>query len=197
MAFSRAVREFCPDMLIAGWKHHDGYLGSPWAPNISTGDDPSPGILVPSPGQEERWHLNMEKDAIVVRPIVHLDLDRSRWERPDPTKKWAFDPPLLGWGEVTVAYPADGNEEIVRFAGRLSRLVNKVTWKRTGFGLDACRWSQAGQPERRNGLGTGELIDPTEKIALNKYYDDSLWDDRLPDEPTGCRVAYDYPGEGD
>ena len=70
----------------------------------------------------------------------------------------------------------------------LLRLVGKITWKRGPFGLDACRWSQSGGEVRR-GLGSGELIDPNEKIELNKYYDDSLWDDAgLPDEPKGPRV---------
>lgn len=59
----------------------------------------------------------------------------------------------------------------------LSTLVN-VTMPLPGFGLHACQWSQAGDSERR-GLGSGILIDPSEKIELNKYYDDALWEDGL------------------
>ena len=92
----------------------------------------------------------------------------------------------MNWGAVVVAYPM-GDDELKQFAGKILRLVDKVTWKRTGYGLDACRWSQSGGAERR-GLGSGVLIDPNIKIEFNKYYDDALWDDRLPDEPTGVRV---------
>lgn len=50
---------------------------------------------------------------------------------------------------------------------------------------DACRWSQTGGRVRR-GLGNGQLIDPAEKIELNRYYDDSLWDDGLSAGPFGA-----------
>tara|TARA_R110002073_G_scaffold329751_1_gene512714 strand:+ start:727 stop:1272 length:546 start_codon:yes stop_codon:yes gene_type:complete len=180
------LREFCPNVLIWGKKHGNNYDISPWVPNISTGDDDHASIFIPSPGQEVQWQLNVEMRQLLVRPRVRLDLQRSSWEWVDPGKKWAFDPPLMNWGAVVVAYPM-GDDELKQFAGKILRLVDKVTWKRTGYGLDACRWSQSGGAERR-GLGSGVLIDPNIKIEFNKYYDDALWDDRLPDEPTGVRV---------
>jgi len=42
----------------------------------------------------------------------------------------------------------------------------------------------------RRAVGSGVQIPPDEPIKLNRYYDDSLWDDRLPDEPTGVRLKY-------
>ncbi len=86
---------------------------------------------------------------------------------------------------MVVGYPRD-NEALKKFAGQLLRLPNKVTARGNAIGLDACRWSQAGGDERR-GLGGGELIDPSEKIELKKYYIDSLWDDRLPETPAWDR----------
>lgn len=71
-----------------------------------------------------------------------------------------------------------------KFATKVLRLVNKVTWKGDRrYGLEACRWSQAGGDVRR-GLGPGWQIDPAEDIQLNKFYDDSLWKDRLPEVST-------------
>ena len=70
----------------------------------------------------------------------------------------------------------NGDGDFKKYAGRVLRLVDKITWKRGSFGLHACKWSQAGGSDRR-GLGSGILIDPSEKIELNKYYDDALWDD--------------------
>jgi len=106
-------------------------------------------------------------------------LERSKWEWLDPSKKWAFDLPLLGWGTLIVGFPRD-DEVMKKYAGKLLRLVNKVACKGGGYGLDACLWSQAGGIGERRGLGSGYCVDPSEEIKLNKYYDDSLWDDRLP-----------------
>lgn len=53
--------------------------------------------------------------------------------------------------------------------------------------LHACQWYLAGAAERR-GLGSGNIIDPNEKIELNECYDDTLWGDGLSETPTGVRV---------
>lgn len=82
---------------------------------------------------------------------------------------------MLDWAEIVVGFP-NGDDGFKKYAGKVLRLVDKITWKRQGFGLHACQWSQAGGTERR-GLGSGILINPSEKIELNKYYDDALWDD--------------------
>ncbi|MDA8637738.1 hypothetical protein N9L49_03895 [Rhodospirillales bacterium] len=112
---------------------------------------------------------------------LRMSFSRSKWYWPDPSKKWAFDPPLLDWGKITVGFP-NSDEGYKKFSGTVLRLINKITWKRTGFGLDACRWSQAGGLTRR-GLGSGILIPPEETIELNKYFDDDLWDDKLKESP--------------
>lgn len=86
-----------------------------------------------------------------------------------------------------------------KFALKVLRLVRRVTWNfkvyplpfdvregglRSGcYGLAACRWSQMGGPVRRAVWGR-RPIPPEAKIELNKYYDDSLWGDGLPDSPT-------------
>lgn len=190
LAYSRVLREFCPGVLIAGNEYRKDQKRSGWVPNIPHGDSDQAFIMVPSPGQEDRWHLNAEMDMIVIRPRCQFYLRRSSWEWSDPTKKWAFDLPLLGWGGVVVGFPRD-DPEIKKFCMKLLRLVNKVTWNRKSYGLDACRWSQAGGKERR-GLGSGILIDPKEKIELNKYYDDTLWDDDLPTESTMKHDRWHY-----
>jgi hypothetical protein len=66
---------------------------------------------------------------------------------------------------------------------KVLRLVGKVTWK-GHWGLDACLWSRTGGVVRRQIEGFGGLFAPDQvppDIPLNKYYDDSLWDDRLPE----------------
>ncbi|MEK9724528.1 MAG: hypothetical protein VW405_13735 [Rhodospirillaceae bacterium] len=66
--------------------------------------------------------------------------------------------------------------------------MNKITVKGHAFGLDACLWSLAGAAVGdRRGLGSGFVIDPDEDIKLNKYYDDDLWEDRLPEVPAWSR----------
>lgn len=185
LAFSRAVREFSPDVLFLGHKPNGTPRDQVLLPNISHDAGDTTGICVPTPGQERQWRINLEMNALLVRPHVGFYLERSRWEWPDPSKKWTFDLPLYGWGEVGVSFPRE-DEDLKKFAGKLLRLINKILRKGGFYGLDACLWSQAGIDERR-GLGSGKLIDPAETIKLNKYYDDSLWDDQLPPEPTWSR----------
>ena len=185
LAFSRVIREYCPDVMF--WGQIPG--GNPYdestLPSIAHCGGGSVSIVLPAPGQEKRWQLNKAMGQILVSPLVGFALDRSKWEWVDPSKKWTFDPPLFGLGELGIYFPHD-DKTLKNFAGRLLRLMNKVTWKDNIFGLDACLWSQSGGEERR-GLGSGELIDPSEKIELNKYYDDSLWDDSLPETPAWDR----------
>ncbi|MEK9753314.1 MAG: hypothetical protein VW338_08905 [Rhodospirillaceae bacterium] len=88
---------------------------------------------------------------------------------------------------MVVGYPRD-NEALKKFAGQLLRLPNKVTAGGNAIGPDVCRWSQAGGDERR-GLGGGQLIDPSEKIELNKYSDDSLWDIACPEHRPGTGTS--------
>jgi DNA-binding Lrp family transcriptional regulator len=184
LAYSRVLREFDPEISDIGdicnldrnplWKDHT--------------------LLRVSPPEEKERLRRLQEMGVSIRGYqVVLDFRRSKWKWLDPAKKWAFDLPLLDWGEVSVGFRM-GDEELKRFAGKVLRLVDKVTWKRTGLGLDACRWSQAGCNERR-GLGDGRVINPGEKIELNKYYDDSLWDDRLPDEATSDGWIWQQPDE--
>lgn len=188
LAYSRVLRELNPDVEFLGYTYQPTEENCTLVPTIAHGDAEECLIRIRHPDEKQRIQLYDELGLKNIRyDKVSLKLRKSRWNWVDPTKKWAFDPPLLDWGEVSVGYPV-GDDELKTFAGRLLRLVGKVTWKRGAFGLDACIWSQSGGDQRR-GLGSGELINPSEKIELNKYYDDSLWnDDGLPEESTGGRV---------
>ena len=155
-------------------------------PNIPHAQSRYVSVSIPAPGQEKAWRINVEMQRQLVRPWVRLDLERSKWIWLDPSKKWAFDLPLLGSGILGVAFPKR-DPETKPFAMKLLRLVNKITWKQYSCGLDACIWSQGGGDTRR-AVDPGVQIPPDEPIKFNKYYDDSLWDDRLPDEPTGARI---------
>ena len=188
LALSRVLREFCPAVMIMGKTPDNAGKRSIPLPSIPHGIYDDVTITLPAPGQEKQWQINLDMRCLMVRPRCRFDLRRSSWERLDPEKKWAFDLPLLGWGEIIAAFPKN-DRELGKFALKLLRLVNKVTWKRSDYGLDACRWSQSGGTERR-GLGSGARIDSKEKIELNRYYDDTLWDDRLPERPTVVRVEY-------
>lgn len=186
LAFSRVLREFCPEVLFFEEQSASVTESSVPIVNIPHAKSRYVSMSVPAPGQEKAWRLNVEMQRQFVRPWVRLDLDRSRWVWLDPSKKWAFDLPLLNDGRLGVAYPK-ADPETKRFAMKLLRLVGKITWKRGCYGLESCIWSQGGGNTRR-ALGVGIRIPPERPIKLNKYYDDTLWDDRLPAEPTGARV---------
>lgn len=134
---------------------------------------------MPSPGQEETWNFPETEGQALDQCICRFVYRRSEWDWPDPTKKWAFDPPILDHGDFVAWFPTQ-DEVMKKFVMRILRLMNKVVWNGDRrYGLDACRWSQAGGKIRRS-LGGGRPVDPGADIQLNKYYDDSLWDDNLP-----------------
>ncbi len=182
LAFSRVLREFEPGVMF----FDNGKVQSEPVSNIPSCVSRWLDIALPSPGQERQWKLNIETRTQMVAPWVSFRMERSALVWPDPTKKWAFDPPLISFGNLVVGYPKS-EPELKLFAMKLLRLVNKVTSKGNCVGLDACLWSQDGG-EIRRAVGPGIQIPREEAIKLNKYYDDTLWDDRLPEEPTGVRV---------
>tara|TARA_R110000824_G_scaffold268080_1_gene456775 strand:+ start:489 stop:1106 length:618 start_codon:yes stop_codon:yes gene_type:complete len=182
LAFSRVLREFEPGVMF----FDNGKVRSEPVSNIPSCVSRWLDIALPSPGQERQWKLNIETRTQMVAPWVSFRMERSALVWPDPTKKWAFDPPLISFGNLVVGYPKS-EPELKLFAMKLLRLVNKVTSKGNCVGLDACLWSQDGG-EIRRAVGPGIQIPREEAIKLNKYYDDTLWDDRLPEEPTGVRV---------
>ncbi len=182
LAFSRVLREFEPGVMF----FDNGKVRSEPVSNIPSCVSRWLDIALPSPGQERQWKLNIETRTQMVAPWVSFRMERSALVWPDPTKKWAFDPPLISFGNLVVGYPKS-EPELKLFAMKLLRLVNKVTSKGNCVGLDACLWSQYGG-EIRRAVGPGIQIPREEAIKLNKYYDDTLWDDRLPEEPTGVRV---------
>lgn len=182
LAFSRVLREFAPGVMF----FDNGDVRSEPVSNIPSCVSRWLDIALPSPGQERQWKLNIETRTQMVTPWVSFRMERSALAWPDPTKKWAFDPPLLCGGSLVVGFPKSA-PELKPFAMKLLRLANKVTWKSWDTGLDACLWSQNGGDTRR-AVGPGIQIPRDEVIKLNKYYDDTLWDDRLPDAPTGVRV---------
>lgn len=187
LAFSRVLSELVPDILF----YEDGCRANSSRRRISSipySNERQVYFAVPAANQLAEWARNFDFDYPIVQPALYGHFSRSTWEWPDPTKKWAFDPPLLAEGRMYAGFPCQ-NDDLRRLADGIVRSLGKVTtFGKQRLGLDACRWSQSGGKDRR-GLGAGTLVDPTEKIELNKYYDDTLWDDAgLPDEPTGVRV---------
>ena len=183
LAFTRVLREFSPDVLF----FDKGDLRSKPVPSIPHCTARWLYIALPSPGQERQWKLNIETESQMIAPWVSFRMERSALTWPDPTKKWAFDPPLISTGHFDVGYPKN-EPDLKPFAMKLLRLVNKVTWKTWDTGLDACIWSQSGG-ETRRAVGPGIQIPRDEPVKLNKYYDDDLWDDDgLPEESSGVRV---------
>lgn len=183
LAYSRVLRELVPGVLFY---EAEGKANSRLrlVANIPDSNVWQVYIAIPAPEQAEEWQKNSGLDAPNVRPALYAHFQRSAWEWPDPTKKWAFDPPILGSGNISVGFECSVDAHR-RLADTIVRRLNKVTtFGKCRFGLHACQWSQSGGAERR-GLGSGVLIDPTEKIELNKYYDDALWDDGLSAAP--CR----------
>lgn len=188
LAYSRVLTELIPDIIFY---EYGGRANSQMhrIPNIPASNEWQVYLTIPEPHQLAEWARNFDFDYPIVGSAIYGYFHRSAWEWPDPTKKWAFDPPLMAEGNISVCFPCL-NDDLKRLAEQIVRSLSKVTaLGKRRFGLDACRWSQAGGSKRR-GLGPGTLIDPNTTIKLNKYYDDTLWSDHLPDVPTGVRVEY-------
>lgn len=175
LAFSRVLREFDPSVRFSCFKSDPPQIYTTRMAGIVFEESDKVFITLSTPIELQRPNAELLSDFRLSPPGLRITVERSKWQWPDPTKKWAFDPPLLDWAEIVVGFP-NGDDGFKKYAGKVIRLVDKITWNRRGLGLHACLWSQAGGTERR-GLGSGILIDPKEKIELNKYYDDSLWDD--------------------
>jgi hypothetical protein len=177
VAYSRVLREFCPQTRIFDG-HYDAAL-----PNIAHASGAARlNIVMPSPGQEQTWIAPTSYDEIHHKLICRFTYERSTWAWYFPDRAEQSDPPHMTPGEFVAMFPC-GNVEMQKFAMKVLRLIRKVTWKNKYFGLAASRWSQMGGPVRRTVSG-GKPIPPEADIRLNKYYDNSLWDDQLPDLPT-------------
>lgn len=187
LAFSRVLNELVPDLLFY---EHGGRANSRLRriPNIPASNEWQVFLAIPGPQQLAEWARNFDYVEPVVDSAIYGYFQRSAWDWPDPTKKWAFDPPLMAEGNISIGFPRQ-NDDLRRIAERIVRSLGKVTtFGKQRFGLDACCWSQAGGNVRR-AVGPGIQIPRDQPIKLNKYYDDSLWNDAgLPEEPTGVRV---------
>lgn len=187
LAFSRVLREFDPTVQFTCYVPDRPRIYTTRLASIVFGISDKVAINLSTPEELRRPGAEL-MDVFGLSPWdLSMSLERSKWDWPDPTKKWAFDLPLLDWTRIEVGFP-NGDDGFKKYAGKVLRLVDKITWKRQGFGLHACQWSQAGGTERR-GLGSGILIDPSEKIELNKYYDDALWDDGFKSLPIECHTS--------
>lgn len=175
LAFSRVLREFDRNVQFSCLSYGRLRRNTTSMKSLVFGESDEVHVILDTPAELRRPNAQLLDDFGLAGWHLRMTLTRSKWDWPDPTKKWAFDPPLLDWAEIVVGFP-NGDDGFKKYAGKVLRLVDKITWKRQRFGLHACQWSQAGGTERR-GLGSGILIDPSEKIELNKYYDDTLWDD--------------------
>jgi len=196
LAFSRALREFSPQAAIF---ERDGRADSVFTarvPSIPYARTGQVAIDLPVPGQEGEWADSADVVESAKQSICYAEFRRSHWRFLDPREPRSFDPPLLWPGLFCVWFPNE--PELKRFAMRVLRLVDKVSWKPKKEpwepgpfwsggpdkrGLAACRWAQAGGSVRR-ALSSGTRIRPSEDIRLNKYYDDSLWGDSLPETST-------------
>lgn len=186
LAFSRVLREFDPTVRFSSSTDARPRIHTTRLAGIVFGESDDVFINLNDPEELRRPNADLLGAFGLHAYGLRMTLERSNWDWPDPTKKWAFDPPLLDWAKIVVGFP-NGDDGFKKYAGKVLRLVDKITWKRQGFGLHACQWSQAGGAERR-GLGSGILIEPNEKIELNKYYDDTLWDDGFKSEPIECQT---------
>ncbi len=182
VAFSRVLRELCPQTVFfendrRGKPEFDSII-----PNIAHSRTDCVDITMPSPGQEQSWRSPRDRQEMIESRICRFSYERSRWLWHLWDRPMKFDPPEMEHGQLVAFFPAH-DDTMKKFALKVLRLTRKITWGETGYGLAACRWSQSGGPVRRIITGS-KPIDPSEDIRLNKYYDDAGWDDRLPDEPT-------------
>ena len=186
LAFSRILREKYKDVWFLEDDYRSHYSKMNIVPSIAHAKTRRVRMVIPSPGQEARMKLNYDTGMIMIEPECRIQFDRSTWETPKfPEKKWAFDWPILGWGDFAVSYPRD-DEVNKKFAHQVFRSVNKILHKKM-FGFDACRYCLEGGPRRA--LGGGQRPDEDWVFPLSSYYDDSKWDDRLPDKVVRPEVA--------
>ncbi|MCK5545889.1 MAG: hypothetical protein KAI27_00845 [Rhodospirillaceae bacterium] len=173
LAFSRVLREVFPDVMFAQDDYRSHPSNMPLIPSIAHSKKERIQIIIPSPGQEKRMKINHDFNTIMVQPECRFNYDRSHWEYPhDTTRKYAFDFPLLGWGEIVSSYPRD-NDIYKKFSGKVMRLINKVCSGSIGY--DAMRISSEGG--KRCCVGVGVHIDEPKPFERIKYYQDDLWDD--------------------
>ena len=181
LAFSRVLRELFPEVTFLEDDYKKRFSQMRVLPAIPYAVTRRVLIVIPSPGQEARMRLNHETGIVMIEPECRVQFDRSQWENTlYPEKKWAFDHPILGWGRFSVSFPRDDTINR-KFAMRVLRSINKILYKRT-FGHDACRYCLEGGP--RCALGNGLRPEGDWTFPDLHYYNDSLWDDRLPDNPT-------------
>lgn len=174
LAYSRVLRENFPGAMFA----EDDYQGHASnfriIPSIAHSTSDRIQFFIPSPGQEQRMKINKDFGQILVQPNCRFRYDRSHWEHfHDPSKKFAFDSPLLGWGSLTSSFPAD-DEMNKKFAAKVLRLVNKVCGV-IPIGYDAMRISFEGG--KRCAVGIGTHINECKPYEHLSYYQDELWDD--------------------
>ena len=189
LAFSRVLREFEPRTIMF---EEDGRAPeyqqfTACVPNITHSRSRFLNIYMPSPGQEESWTIPETYIDASRQHICRFVYERGNWAWASLDHKWVFDPPSLSNGLFTAWYPSE-DDTMKKFAMRIFRLAKKVTWLKGSRGLDAVLWSQTGGVVRRS-FG-GYPISTEHPSQLNKYYDDSLWDDRLPEVSTMGGIEY-------
>lgn len=179
LAYSRRLKETWPTALFAEDDYRNSLSQMPLVPSIAHARTVRVQIVIPTTGAEERLRLSADLGFVIVHPDVYVQYDRSHWEWPhDPSKKWAFDPPLLGSGRLIVSFRKDDPDGAV-LAKKVLRTPGKITWRGT-YGLDALRWTTEGGTERRR-LGGGEGRAPPGWTMPDKpYYRDELWEDDPP-----------------
>lgn len=162
LAFSRVLREFDPNVQFSSSSYGRLRRNTTSMKRIVFGESDEVHIILDTPTELRRPNTQLLDDFGLAGWHLRMSLTRSKCDWPDPTKKWVFDPPLLDWAEIVVGFP-NGDGDFKKYAGRVLRLVDKITWKRGSFGLHACKWSQAGGSDRR-GLGSGILIDQARRL---------------------------------
>ena len=180
LAYSRVLREYFPSVLFIQDDFRSNISDLPIIPSIAHSETDRIRIIIPSPEQEERMKINQDFNSILVRPICRIHYDRSHWEYfSDPSKKFAFDSPLLGWGSLVASFPRD-DEENKKLASKIMRLANKVCGDDV-IGYDSMRISSEGG--KRCAVGIGTHIETAKPFKHIKYYQDDLWDD----DPNGIK----------
>jgi hypothetical protein len=190
LAFGRVLREFCPQtvMFEMDGRHPDYEQFTARIPNIPSSRISHIAIYMPSPGQRDTWTTPIDIVQASKQSICRFVFHRGNWAWATLERKWVFDPPSLSRGSFVAWYPCN-DAKMKKFAIQVFRLPSKITRRGGSAGLDAVLWSQTGGVVRRS-IGGGYPSAPTPLVQLNKYYDDSLWDDRLPEESTMGGVEF-------